>query len=203
MLEHVHISRSVSKLGSDIPSVSLPAVVTCRPNAPCRASCYACKGRFRFANVRDTLQNNLEIWENDPAHFEREVMIAAFHSRYFRWHSSGDIPDEKYLEMMVRIADALPGTSFLAFTKKYEMVNAYLNTYGSFPKNLRVVFSAWGSFIPDNPHNLPVAYVRLKKQACYIPEDAFQCPKYCGDCVMTGCSCWDLEQGQSVCFNEH
>ena len=156
-----------------------------------------------FSNVRNALQTNLEVWNEDPEGFERDVRIAAFPSRYFRWHSSGDIPDEKYLEMMVRVANALPGTKFLAFTKKFELVNAYLDTYHSFPKNLRVVFSAWGSFLPVNPYRLPVAYVRLKKENCDIPADAFACPNYCGECVMSGCSCWDLAEGQSVCFNEH
>ena len=36
-----------------------------------------------------------------------------------------------------------------------------------------------------------------------IPADARPCPSYCGDCVATGMSCWDLKRGESVVFNEH
>lgn len=202
--EHVHISKGVTKLGADIPSVSLPPVCTCRPDAPCVAKCYARKGRWCFSHNKSLLQKNIDIWNEDPAMFQRDIIISAFHSRFFRWHSSGDIPDMKYLEMMVDTAKRLPDTKFLCFTKKFEMVNEYLNIHKSFPENLRMVFSAWGSFIPENPYNLPMAYVRFKKgDNMGIPENAFQCQNYCGDCVMSGCSCWDLKNGEVVCFNEH
>lgn len=203
VLEHVHISRGVSKLGADIPSVNLPPGCTCRPNAPCFKRCYARKGRFMFTHNQALLQRNLDVWRQDAEQYERDVTIAAFHSRFFRWHSSGDIPDAAYLSMMVRIAQALPNTSFLAFTKKFELINEYIRSNGSLPDNLRVVFSAWGSFMPVNPYDLPIAYVKLRRTPCDIPPAAFQCPKYCGECVMSGCSCWDLKPGQSVCFNEH
>lgn len=137
--------------------------------------------------------------------FKRDVMIAAFCSRFFRWHSSGDIPDENYLSMMVDLAQQLPHTNFLCFTKKFELVNHYLDNHKSFPKNLSMVLSAWGSsFIPENPYNLPVAYVRFRKgDQGFIPDDAIKCNGYCGECTLTGDSCWDLKPGQSVCFNEH
>ena len=59
-----HISLSNSKLGS-IPSINLPPIVTCRPDAPCKSTCYACNGRFRFKNVKQTLESNLEEWKAD------------------------------------------------------------------------------------------------------------------------------------------
>lgn len=202
--EHVHISRGVTKLGADIPSVSLPPVCTCRPDAPCTKKCYARKGRWCFSHNKALLQQNIDIWNENPVSFQRDILIASFHSRFFRWHSSGDIPDMRYLEMMVDTANRLPDTKFLCFTKKFEMVNEYLGVHKAFPQNLRVVFSAWGSFIPENPYNLPMAYVRFKGgNQSNIPTDAFQCKNYCGDCVMSGCSCWDLKTGESVVFNEH
>lgn len=162
------------------------------------------KGRWCFSHNKSLLKKNIDIWNEDPEMFQRDIVVAAFHSRFFRWHSSGDIPDMRYLEMMVDTAKKLPETKFLCFTKKFELVNEYLKIHNSFPANLRMVFSAWGSFIPENPYNLPMAYVRFKNEHdCYIPQDAFQCKNYCGDCVMSGCSCWDLKNGESVCFNEH
>ena len=88
MLSHVHISYGVSKLGAEIPSVSLPVGCTCRPDAPCLRKCYGRRGRFSFSRTKALIQNN-------------------------------------------------------------------------------------------------------------------QCPKYCGDCVITGESCWDLKSGEAVCFDEH
>lgn len=202
-LKHVHISTGISKLGADIPSVSLPIGTTCRPDAPCYRKCYARRGRFSFSRIRTLLENNLMIWQSDPRQYERDIIIAAFKCRFFRWHSAGDIPDAAYLSMMIRVARALPDTKFLAFTKRFELINTHIDDKGMLPVNLQIVFSAWGNFLPANPYNLPVAYIRFKKQPYQIPTDALHCPKYCGDCVSSGRSCWDLRQGQSVCFDEH
>ncbi len=202
--EHVHISHGVTKLGADIPSVSLPVGITCDPNAPCFRKCYARRGRFAFKHNKDLLMKNFGIWKEDPEFFEREVVIGAYCAKFFRWFSAGDLPDDSFFKMMVSIAEQLPGTSFLAFTKKYSIVNTYIRENGELPQNLHVVFSAWGYWLPDNPYNLPVAYIRFKDgDNEMIPADAKICPKYCGDCVMSGCSCWDLQKGESVCFAEH
>lgn len=198
----LHISRGNSKLGPQIPSVNLPAGSTCRPDAPCRTKCYALKGRFRFRNVRSAAEDNLALWNSAPDIFESGILTSAYASRFFRWHSSGDIPDAAYLDMMFRIAEKLPDTRFLCFTKRYELVNEKLNTVPR-PTNLIIVLSSWGSFIPDNPHNLPVAYVRFRNAESNIPPEAHHCPKYCGDCTLTGNSCWDLNPGESVYFDEH
>lgn len=200
---HVHISRSISKLGADIPSVNLPPVATCRADAPCRSKCYARKGRFAFQRNKSLLRRNLDLWQQDPLRFEMDVLLAANPSRFFRWHSAGDIPCASYLSMMVNVAEKCPNTKFLCFTKKFEIVNDYLNIHRSFPENLCVVFSAWGEFLPPNPHKLPVAYVRFKHQQTDIPPSAFSCSGYCGECCATGHSCWELKSGESVVFNEH
>lgn len=205
MLAHVHISRGVSKLGESIPSVSLPPGQTCRTGAPCKKLCYARKGRFAFTHNKDLLQRNLDVWNQDPEGYERDIAIAAFTSRFFRYHSAGDVPDAAYIDMMVRVAQSCPHTSFLCFTKKYELFNQYIESHGDLPSNLSIVFSAWGTLIPDNPYRLPVAYIRFKKQENHIPENARPCSGYCGDCVQTGKSCWDLKRGTDDCvvFDQH
>lgn len=205
----MHISKSNSKLGANIPSVNLPAGQTCRANAPCYAKCYARKGRFLFPRNKSATDRNLEIWRETPQSYERDVMIAAYCSKFFRWHSSGDIPDAAYLEMMVRVANALPETKFLCFTKQYELVNNCLRDH-PLPENLSIVLSAWGQWKPLNPHDLPMSYIRFKKQDTEIPASAMECRGYCGECVMEHCNCWTLPRGKgadglvcSVVFNEH
>lgn len=203
-MKQAYISRSVSKLGSQIPSINLPPVITCRPDAPCFAKCYARKGRFCFAKNKAHLQDNHMLWLTDANAYERSVVCAAYFSHYFRWHSSGDIPDAAYLDMMVRVANKLPDTCFLCFTKKHELVNTYISANGELPQNLTIVLSAWGSFLPSNPYDLPVAYVRFKNDCnAFIPENARECRSYCGECISTGISCWDLRSGESVVFDEH
>ena len=138
--------------------------------------------------------SNLQLWMDDPLRFEEEVVFGVEAFRYARWHSAGDIPDAEYFLMMIRVAKRLPHTFFLCFTKKYEIVNEYLSDGGKIPENLAVVFSAWGDgFMPHNPYNLPVAYVRLKKEDCTIPADAHECLGYCGGCAARKHSCWHLK----------
>ena len=201
----LHISNSVSKLGSSIPSINLPPIITCRQNAPCAKKCYAAHGRFCFPHNRELLLNNLLLWKTNPEQFKNEVIIGTQCSRYARWHSAGDIPDATYFQMMVEVAEELPNTEFLAFTKKFEIVNEYLNAHdGVLPKNLNVLFSPWGDgFQPENPYKLPLAYIKLKAEHCTIPDDAYECSGNCAMCAFKPTSCWHLKRGQSVFFNEH
>lgn len=198
----LHISFGNSKLGKKIWGINLPAIITCRKNAPCAKKCYARKGRFVFPAVQNAHSENLMEYMTDPAAYEAGVTKAAAKREFFRWHSSGDIVDMAYLEMMCRIAEACPNTRFLCFTKQYEIVNEYLDHH-TCPKNLVLVFSQWGIFMPYNPHNLPIAAIKFRKGESNIPEGAHHCPKYCGDCVYSGCSCWDLKPGEAVYFDEH
>lgn len=205
VLDHVHISH-VSKLGSSIPCVNLPPVKTCNPSAPCYQKCYARKGRFRFKRNVELLEKNLFIYRMDPGFYEREVMIAAAPCKFFRWHSSGDIPDMEYLKMMIRIAHRIPDTRFLCFTKQYDMINSCLSAGLSIPDNLTMVMSVWGEFGLDydsNPFNLPQAFIKFKSGITTIPDYARKCSGFCGDCIASSQSCWDLKYGQAVYFNEH
>lgn len=201
----VKISKTNSKLGI-IPSVNLPPIITCRANAPCAKDCYAMKGRFRFSNVRDAMLSNYDQYKNDPERYFRDIKESINNGfisySYFRWHAAGDIVDEAYFKGMVQLATELSQTSFLVFTKKYELVNSYIENGGKIPRNLHIVFSAWGSSLRfDNRHGFPVAYVRLKDEHhdCEIPESAAECSGNCTKCLQ----CWNMRCGESVVFNKH
>lgn len=202
-LHHVHISTGNAKLGTQIPSVNLPAITTCIKDAPCAGKCYARRGRMAFAKVKQKAETNLLLWQNEPDMFERDVKIAAFPSRFFRWHCSGDIPDAEYLVMMARTATDLPDMKFLAFTKKFALVNAYLDQQGPLPCNLIVVFSAWGDWLPENPHGLPEAHILFNGQYQTMQDGSILCPRYCGDCVRMEDNCWSMKKGGMVYFREH
>jgi len=201
MSNKICISHNNSKLGADIPSVSMPVGVTCRPDAPCFSKCYARKGRMAMKTVKEAYAGNLEAYRADPEFFFKYVSVMTRLNRFFRWHASGDIVDAQYFEGMIKVAQENPEVKYLCFTKKFAIVNAYLDAGKELPQNLAVVFSAWGKgFKVDNPHNLPVTYVRFKKgDNSYIPEDAIPCGGRCYECV----ACWQLKKGQSIYFNEH
>lgn len=195
----VSISKGNSKMGL-IQSVSLPPVITCACGCTCASKCYANKLCRIYPSVRKAYNNNLEVLQNDPVEYFNQVKKACAGQRFFRWHVSGDIPNMSYFENMVRLAKELPHTTFLCFTKKYDLVNWYLR-FDVIPDNLKVIFSEWHGMIMENPHNMPTSRVIFKGET--EPDDAFICPGNCLECAINSVGCWALKPGETVAFHEH
>ena len=195
----VSISKGNSKMGF-IPSVSLPPVITCAHGCACAKKCYAAKLCRIYGTVRKAYARNLDILKNDMDDYFTQVKAAAIVTKYFRFHVSGDIPDMNYLDRMVKLAQDLPGTTFLAFTKQYNFVNYFLQ-YAAIPDNLKIIFSEWPGMPMKNPHNLPVAHVIFKGQE---PADDWKtCGGNCSECACRGVGCWELKNGEHIAFYEH
>ena len=198
----VSISKGNIKMGA-IPSVSLPAIKTCR-SCSCASKCYAAKLERLRPSVRRAYQKNLEILMEDPDTYWREVEAAIMLSRFFRFHVSGDIPEESYFEHMVAIADRNPHCQILCFTKKYDIVNHYLELHdGVMPDNLHILFSGWTGLDMNNPFNLPEAHVLFRDGTTTARQDAILCNGNCTECAVTDGGCWSLDHGQQIVFKEH
>ena len=197
----VKISKGNSKLGA-IPSVSLPSIKTCR-NCACQEKCYAQKLERMRPAVRNAYQHNLEVWIKDPETYWREVEASIMMSRFFRFHVSGDIPSFKYLVNMVEIARRQPHCEILCFTKKYNLVNEFIEQGGELPGNLHMIFSGWVGLEMANPFSLPEAHVRYRDGSTTARDDAIECSGNCTECALTEGGCWNLQKGQQVVFNEH
>ena len=200
MTNSVSISKGNSKMGA-IPSVSLPACVTCNPSAPCFKKCYARRIAALRATVRTAYERNLDILQNDPAAYWLQVKAAASMTRFFRWHVSGDIPNIDYFAQMVYIAETLPNTNFLAFTKQYPLVNTFIAYGGKIPENLKIIFSNWGAWKCENPHNLPECEIILKGSD--PAPDWKICGGNCTECACAGIGCWELKQGETIAIYQH
>lgn len=189
-----------SKLGS-IQSINLPPAITCRPNTPCIKKCYARKGHFMYERVKNCYEENLRMFLEEPEQTEIDILSQVPAYGMVRYHSSGDIVNMDYFDMMIRIAKKCKNIKFLCFTKKYELINEYLDNGNKIPKNLKIVFSGWVGLEMDNPYNLPTAYVEFKKGDAdnRIKKNAFLCGGNCVNCSM----CWLLKKGQQVLFHEH
>ena len=196
------ISAGNRKMGA-IPSVSLPPIKTCHNCAHCSKECYAIKHIYkRFPDARASYDYNLTLYNTNPGAFFDSVRRTASMSRYFRWHVSGDIVDEAYLDNMVQIAREEPGCRFLAFTKAYNLVNDYITENGPLPENLTIIFSKWFDLtVPENPHNLPTSQV-INSENDRTPDQLY-CPGNCAACCMAGSGCWNMTNGQEVAFIKH
>lgn len=197
----VSISPGNKKMGS-VPSVSLPSWTTCRP-CRCWTNCYGHKIERLRPNVANAYQRNLEILMKDPDTYWREVEAAIMVSRFFRFHVSGDIPDGDYLERMVKVAWNNSHCEILCFTKKYDLVNDFMDHGGVIPKNLHMIFSGWVGLEMVNPYSFPEAHVRYRDGSTTARDDAEGCGGNCTECAKTDGGCWVLGPGQQVVFNEH
>lgn len=186
----------------NINSVSLPAIKTCR-QCGCHSKCYAKRLERLRPSVRNAYQSNLDLLNSNPDTYWREIEASIMTSRFFRFHVSGDIPDNVYLAHMIDIAERNQHCEILCFTKKYELVNQHLEFGGKIPANLHIIFSAWVGLEMSNPFLLPEAHVRFRDGLTTAREDAIECGGNCSECAITNEGCWTLKYGEQVVFNEH
>lgn len=104
---------------------------------------------------------------------------------------------------MIGIANRNQHCEILCFTKKFKLINDYLDTGGVIPLNLHIVFSGWVGLKMNNPYSLPEAHVRLRDGSTTADENAIECGGNCTECAITDDGCWALKNGQQVIFNEH
>lgn len=204
--EEISINNGNSKTGIGCLTLSMPTL-TCREDAPCRKNCYCMKGNQKYPSVCGAYHRNWRLWNENPKNFEEQLFYRLKWSgiSLFRWHDAGEIPSTEYLAMMFRMAEAHPQISFLAYTKKYELVNEFLDEGNKIPKNLTIRFSMWDKdWEVYNPYNLPIAFINFNDKSLNpeIPKNAFVCPGT-GE---TTCSCCRIcfnKKVKAVVFHQH
>lgn len=175
-----HFLAEGAKIGTTVGSFSLPPGVTCLDGVPCaHQGCYAYRS-FRNPSTRACWFSNLaKLQEGRSAdgrdrfkQFEDECVkfIADHKLKFFRFHVSGDVDiganKARYIRAICNIAERCQNIQFWTYTKDYVAWDSVTT-----PKNLVVLFSAWGKFQPTtkmvNKH--PVAFLydttdkRIKK----------------------------------------
>ncbi len=201
----ISMSNKNSKTGAACLNIAFP-VCTCREDAPCKKTCYACKGCQQIAVVQGAYYRNLRLYYDDPDNFFEQVYCKVKFSGLpkVRLFDSGDFPDAEFLDRLVEVCKKTPSTKWMAFTKKYWIVNEYIDKNGDLPKNLNIMFSAWDIFweVP-NPHGLGIAYVDFndKRLNPEFPRNAFRCPGRESTCSACG-ACFSKKL-KEVVFHEH
>lgn len=207
----VHMTTKNSKTGCGVIDLAFPTV-TCRDDAPCKQSgaCYCLKGTQRMSSVLGAYYRNLRLYNENPEDFWEQVWFKLAHSGLpkCRFFDCGDIPDAPFVEGMIKTALKFPEMKFMAFTKKYTLVNMWLMEHPEgLPQNLNIIFSAWSkNWIVPNPFNLPISYIDFidKDLNCAFPENYQTCPNQKDKtitCSMCG-KCWNRNIG-SIVFRQH
>lgn len=112
----------------------------------CENYCYAVKDARRFHNtVIPSVGKNTEIMRHDMDKGFKQVKekLIENKAKVLRWHSSGEIMNYNYLLHMVKLAVELPDVQFYFYTKRFGLIEKYLNECGDLPENLVCNISEW------------------------------------------------------------
>lgn len=198
----VSISNGNVKMGA-VPSVSLLPLLTCPPicNQTCGKECYAAKlANFR-KSVLTSYARNTALLMVRPDIYWMDVNRAMLTTRFFRFHVSGDIPNREYFNEMIKACVNNPHCQVLAFTKRFDVVNAWIDEHGKLPENLKILFSGWEDMKPINPHSLPETNVYERNQE---PKESWLlCGGNCSECGCRGVGCWQAKNGDVIAFKKH
>ena len=215
--DYLNVSEGNSKTGEKCVNFNLSIEYTCDHTCECYKNgiCYAESGCYMYGSNQALYSENVNFYNNHTSDiFVNAIQIAINTMKYklFRYFTCGDIPNIRFLDCMVTIAKNNPDIRFWSYTKKYKLVNAWIDENGPLPENLVIIFSHWmnedGSYFPmDNKHNLPTSEFipfgreELKDTVTHI------CP--CSDptikatCATCDCPCYKLCHGQSMALLEH
>jgi hypothetical protein len=201
----ISMSNGNSKTGKACLNIAFPTCV-CREDAPCREGCYANKGCQQISKVQAAYYRNLRLYNDDPDNFFEQIYCKVKFSGLpkVRVFDSGDLPSYDFLERLVDVCKKTPDVKWMMFTKKYEIVNEYIDKNGDLPDNLNVLFSAWHKLweVP-NPHNIGVAYVDFNDKSLNpeFPKNAFVCPGRQTTC--SACGVCFSKKVKAVVFHQH
>jgi len=150
-----------------------------------------------YKNVQNAWSHNFRVFKRNRVKFFEDIFtyLLSNSPAYFRWHVSGDIQDQDYLEQMKAIAVQFPGTKFLAFTKQLDL------DFSNLPKNLTIVASMWTNWGNPKDVKLPKAWFQDGSEN-RIPKNAYVCIRDCSQCYV----CWGLgKKGKHkhVILNKH
>jgi len=199
----VCISRGNIKMRS-IPSISLPAIKTCRPNCPCAKLCYAKKITKLRRTVMASYERNLKILTEKPDVFWKTIELELMTSSVFRFFVSGDIPSEEFLAKEIEIISKYPKCQIFQFTKRYEWVNSYIEKGNKLPENLHLIFSAWKGLQMSNPFSLPECHI-IYKDGTTTAHDGqiYYCSGNCTECFVENKNCFNLKKGDQILIKQH
>lgn len=224
------VGNNVLNLSCDGNSKTGPAYAfnlspyhSCDHTCECYKSglCYACHGCYQFGSNMKKYAENFNYYrthsiEETAAEIIRQVLQHG-ENVLFRWFTSGDVPDYRFIELMILVAECLPYIKFWSYTKKYSFFNRYVRDHGNsienaLPENLKIIYSHWmnadGSFFPmENPYNFPTSEFIPVGHDEMISESTHICP--CSDpsvfktCATCDKPCYTLAPGESMALKEH
>lgn len=214
---YLNVSSGNSKTGEKVVNYNFSIEYSCDHTCECylKSKCYAEGGCYSFAENQRRYSENINFFNNVSSdEFIHAIQIAIEYFKYdlFRWFTCGDILNSRFFKCMVQVAKNNPGIRFWAYTKKYGIVNKWIDENGDLPENLVIIFSHWMNedktyFPMENPHNLPTSEFIPYGMESMIDETFHVCP--CSDptkkatCMTCDKPCYTLKKGEHMALCEH
>lgn len=130
---------------------------TCPGANACKGVCYAKQGRYLMPNVANARLSNLYA-SLEPTFADDAISDLTYHAKrgynVVRLHDSGDFHSQEYLDAWKKVASALPGMVFYAYTK-----SLHLDLFTGKPDNFKLVQSLGGVY--DARVNLDAPHSRI------------------------------------------
>jgi len=213
-----HMSEGNEKVGK-VACYNLPIEYTCNHNCECykKGLCYACGGCYQYGSNQKKYSENLNFFlNNDETTIAIEIVkyIKAGKYNLCRYFTCGDIPNTKFIRIMIKVAVMLPDVKFWAYTKKYNLINRFVAENGleAIPENLHIVFSHWmnengtyynmlNPYIFPTSEFIPFGMEELTKNVTFIcPCSDPTVKSHCDTCEH---GCYNLKHGESMALLEH
>jgi len=193
----------------------MPRLITCLVQSEICKSCYAKSGPISYKNSKNLYMNNYEtIQKRGLDFFEQwlEMAIVNAETKYFRFHSVGDIFAYDYLQSILNVCQSLHYVNFWLPTHNYKLLRQAIRQNVKFPSNLSINISSIRgtnqaekaskiiSFAKKNGVNFYHAYMVPRKSK--PQKNIFLCPASTGErksCTLCR-HCWT---GGNVQFAQH
>ena len=213
----LHVVSGNSKTGEKVVNFNLAIEYTCDHTCECykEGKCYAEGGCYLYSDNQASYSENFNFIKNSS----NEQIVQAWQLaldfygyKLWRYFTCGDIPFLRFIDCMVEFAKHNPDVTFWTYTKKYALVNRWIDENGQLPENLTIIFSHWlnndGSYFPmDNRHNLPtsefIPYGREELKASVTHVCPCSDPSVVATCATCDHACYNLKHGESMALLEH
>lgn len=176
-MENMLYSLGNKKIGKDTLIMNIHTGMNCPAQDKCliRQVCYAVANERIRPTVRAYRQRQEELWRNNPASFFIDGLIAAKkpNLKYIRFQEAGDFANQKDVDKMFEIAEALSG-----YYKCYTYTCRHDLNYDLRPPNL-VMNGTY--FMLDNMF-IPLYSQPYDKIMGEFPK-AMHCPGDCRTCA--------------------
>ena len=214
--DYFHITEGNEKTGKAW-NYNMSIELTCSHACECykKGLCYACSGCYQFTRNQMVYTENVAYFFNHSIAEIVETFQFAIDCnptiKLFRFFTCGDIPNSKFIKIMVKLAINNPDIEFWTYTKKYQLINTYIDEHGNLPDNLTVIFSHWlnsdGSYFPmNNPNNMPTSeFIPIGQEDHINVTHICPCsdPSVISTCATCEHPCYRLKHGQSMALLEH